>query len=53
MKQQDLIYTCSLQRDFIITMIANSKYLHQIRYYLPKQINTILFNHLKQKENFK
>lgn len=53
MKPQDQIYTCSQQRDFTITTTANFKYHHQIKFYLPKQINTILFNQLKQKEIFK
>jgi len=53
MRLQDLTYTCSQRRDFTITMIANSKYRRQIRFYLPKRINIILFNPLKQKEKSK
>ncbi len=53
MKPQDQIYTCSQQRDFTITTTANFNYQHQIKFYLPKQINTILLNQLKQKETFK
>jgi hypothetical protein len=53
MRLQDLTYICSQQKDFTITMIANSKYRRQIRFYLQKLIKIILFNPLKQKEKSK